>query len=199
MAHGRRTSGRHGPAIRGRRARDGAAADRARLEGLEWDVVGVPRLVDGEFPGTSRAGVGWLGFGELPYEFRGDAAELPELAWRGVDDQKDFDRRLAEFKAELIARHEGEERRLAYVAFTRAKDELLLSGSFWSSTVKPRRPSRISSIWSTRVSSTPPGCPTGPTTTRTPSPTSLASSRGRVTLWALAAVRSSTQPRASRV
>ena len=111
-------------------------------KGLEWDVVGVPRLVDGEFPGTSRAGVGWLGFGELPYEFRGDAAELPELAWRGVDDQKDFDRRLAEFKAELVARHEGEERRLAYVAFTRAKDELLLSGSFWSSTVKPRRPSR---------------------------------------------------------
>jgi DNA helicase-2/ATP-dependent DNA helicase PcrA len=111
-------------------------------KGLEWDVVGVPRLVDGEFPGTSRAGVGWLGFGELPYEFRGDAAELPELGWRGVDDQKDFDRRLAEFKAELVSRHEGEERRLAYVAFTRAKDELLLSGSFWSSTVKPRRPSR---------------------------------------------------------
>jgi len=111
-------------------------------KGLEWDVVGVPRLVEGEFPGTSRAGVGWLGFGELPYEFRGDAAELPELGWRGVDDQKDFDRRLSEFKTELVARHEGEERRLAYVAFTRAKDELLLSGSFWSSTVKPRKPSR---------------------------------------------------------
>ncbi|GAA0957025.1 ATP-dependent DNA helicase [Frigoribacterium faeni] len=111
-------------------------------KGLEWDVVGVPRLVEGELPGTSRAGAGWLGFGELPYEFRGDAAELPDLGWRGVDDQKDFDRRLAAFKDELVARHLAEERRLAYVAFTRAKDDLLLTGSFWSSTIKPRAASR---------------------------------------------------------
>jgi DNA helicase-2/ATP-dependent DNA helicase PcrA len=111
-------------------------------KGLEWDVVAVPRLVEGELPGTSREGVGWLGFGELPYEFRGDAAELPDLAWRSVDDQKEFDQRLAAFKDDLRRRHLGEERRLAYVAFTRAKDALLLSGSFWSSTVKPRQPSR---------------------------------------------------------
>jgi DNA helicase-2/ATP-dependent DNA helicase PcrA len=111
-------------------------------KGLEWDVVAVPRLVEGELPGTSREGVGWLGFGELPYEFRGDAAELPDLAWRSVDDQKEFDQRLATFKDELRHRHLSEERRLAYVAFTRAKEALLLSGSFWSSTVKPRQPSR---------------------------------------------------------
>ncbi|WP_223269543.1 ATP-dependent DNA helicase [Frigoribacterium sp. ACAM 257] len=111
-------------------------------KGLEWDLVAVPRLVDGELPGTSREGVGWLGFGELPYEFRGDAAELPDLAWRSVDDQKEFDERLATFKDDLRRRHLSEERRLAYVAFTRAKDALLLSGSFWSSTVKPRLPSR---------------------------------------------------------
>ena len=111
-------------------------------KGLEWDLVAVPRLVEGELPGTSREGVGWLGFGELPYEFRGDAAELPDLAWRSVDDQKEFDQRLATFKDDLRRRHLSEERRLAYVAFTRAKDALLLSGSFWSSTVKPRQPSR---------------------------------------------------------
>jgi DNA helicase-2/ATP-dependent DNA helicase PcrA len=111
-------------------------------KGLEWDLVAVPRLVEGELPGTSREGVGWLGFGELPYEFRGDAAELPDLAWRSVDDQKEFDQRLAAFKDDLRRRHLSEERRLAYVAFTRAKEALLLSGSFWSSTVKPRQPSR---------------------------------------------------------
>ncbi|WP_307803069.1 ATP-dependent DNA helicase [Frigoribacterium sp. PvP032] len=111
-------------------------------KGLEWDLVAVPRLVEGELPGTSREGVGWLGFGELPFEFRGDAAELPDLAWRSVDDQKEFDQRLATFKDDLRRRHLSEERRLAYVAFTRAKEALLLSGSFWSSTVKPRQPSR---------------------------------------------------------
>ena len=59
-----------------------------------------------------------------------------------VDDQKEFDQRLTTFKDDLRRRHLAEERRLAYVAFTRAKDALLLSGSFWSSTVKPRQPSR---------------------------------------------------------
>ena len=111
-------------------------------KGLEWDLVAVPRLVEGELPGTSREGSGWLGFGELPFEFRGDAAELPQLAWRGVDDQKQFDQGLAAFKDELVQRHLAEERRLAYVAVTRARDAVLLSGSFWSSTVKPRGASR---------------------------------------------------------
>jgi DNA helicase-2/ATP-dependent DNA helicase PcrA len=111
-------------------------------KGLEWDAVAVPRLVEGELPGTSREGAGWLGFGELPFEFRGDAAELPVLGWRGVDDQKEFDGALGAFKAELVARHLAEERRLAYVAVTRARDALLVSGSFWSTTVKPRLASR---------------------------------------------------------
>lgn len=112
-------------------------------KGLEWDLVAVPRLVEGELPGTSREGGGWLGVGELPYDFRGDAAELPVLAWRGVEDQKEFADGLEEFKEALRARHRSEERRLAYVAITRARDRLLLSGSFWSSTVKPRPASRF--------------------------------------------------------
>jgi DNA helicase-2/ATP-dependent DNA helicase PcrA len=112
-------------------------------KGLEWDVVAVPRLVEGELPGTSREGVGWLGFGELPYEFRGDAAELPVLGWRGVADQKEFDQSLKAFKDELVVRHQAEERRLAYVALTRARDALLVSGSFWTSAVRPRPASRF--------------------------------------------------------
>ncbi|WP_423923211.1 UvrD-helicase domain-containing protein [Frigoribacterium sp. 2-23] len=111
-------------------------------KGLEWDVVCVPRLVEGELPGTSREGAGWLGFGELPYEFRGDSAELPVLPWRSVDDQREFDQKLAGFKDELRRRHQAEERRLAYVAVTRARDALLVSGSFWASAVKPRPASR---------------------------------------------------------
>ena len=32
--------------------------------------------------------LGWLAFAELPFEFKGDAAELPELAWRGGLDRR---------------------------------------------------------------------------------------------------------------
>jgi DNA helicase-2/ATP-dependent DNA helicase PcrA len=110
-------------------------------KGLEWNIVAVPRLVDGELPGASREGKGWLAFGQLPFEFRGDAAELPVLPWRGVDDQKEFDQALKVFEHELKTRHLAEERRLAYVAVTRAQDHLLLSGSFWASQTKPRGPS----------------------------------------------------------
>ncbi|ARC56328.1 ATP-dependent DNA helicase PcrA [Frondihabitans sp. 762G35] len=110
-------------------------------KGLEWQIVGVPRLVEGELPGTSREGRGWLSFGQLPFEFRGDAGELPVLPWRGVDDQKEFDQGLKVFEAELKERHLQEERRLAYVAMTRAQDDLLLSGSFWATQTKPRNPS----------------------------------------------------------
>lgn len=111
-------------------------------KGLEWDLVAVPRLVEDELPGASRGGKGWLAFGQLPYEFRGDSAELPLLTWRRADDQKELDQAVKDFAVELKARNDAEERRLAYVAVTRARDQLLLSGSFWATQSKPRRPSR---------------------------------------------------------
>ena len=57
-------------------------------KGLEWDAVAVVRLVKDELPTLPRDTRGWLGFGVLPYSFRGDARWLPELAWearRGAD------------------------------------------------------------------------------------------------------------------
>lgn len=110
-------------------------------KGLEWDLVALPRLVAGEIPATSREGKGWVGFGKLPFAFRGDAAELPELAWEDAHYQSDFDASLKGFKTALADRHQAEERRLGYVAITRARDNLLLSGSFWSSRSKPQAPS----------------------------------------------------------
>ncbi|MEO6827018.1 MAG: ATP-dependent DNA helicase [Microbacteriaceae bacterium] len=109
-------------------------------KGLEWDVVAVPRLVADELPAKSREGGGWLAFGVLPYELRGDAAELPELRWRGLDTQQSFDIEVTRFKRELVERHRCEERRLAYVAVTRARDAVLLTGSFWKPEVKAPRP-----------------------------------------------------------
>lgn len=112
-------------------------------KGLEWDAVAVPRMVEGGLPARPQEGSsGWIGFGRLPYEFRGDADELPRLDWRGHDSQKDVTLAIDAYKEQVKARNEDEERRLTYVALTRAKHDLLVTGSFWAGGVRPTAPSR---------------------------------------------------------
>lgn len=110
-------------------------------KGLEWDVVAIPRMVDDELPSKPRSTKGWLAFGSLPDEFRGDRDEIPELVWRGVQSQAEFDESVRAYATENRERHAEEERRLAYVGVTRARSELLLSGSWWASQKSPRSPS----------------------------------------------------------
>lgn len=111
-------------------------------KGLEWDHVVVPRMVADELPSKPREGtVGWLRLGVLPYELRGDASELPVFAWRGAETRKELLERRAVFSDEVAAHLEREERRLAYVAVTRARHRLLLTGSFWASQSQARGPS----------------------------------------------------------
>jgi DNA helicase-2/ATP-dependent DNA helicase PcrA len=111
-------------------------------KGLEWDAVAVPRLVVDELPAKPVDGTGgWLRFGELPWPFRGDVSDLPQLAWESVTTRKEFDTAVKDFKVRVRAHLDDEERRLAYVAVTRARDNLLLSGSFWATQVAPRSPS----------------------------------------------------------
>ncbi|GAB3802898.1 ATP-dependent DNA helicase [Humibacter antri] len=112
-------------------------------KGLEWDHVVVPRLVEEELPAKPNEGTGaWLGFGRLPWEFRGDADELPSFDWREATTRKEVKEARQRFKDEVGEHYEREERRLAYVAVTRARHSLLLTGSFWSTQKQPRRPSR---------------------------------------------------------
>jgi DNA helicase-2/ATP-dependent DNA helicase PcrA len=111
-------------------------------KGLEWDVVAVPRLVTDEFPAKPREGFqGWLGFGHYPWPLRGDASELPRFEWEGANTRKELLDAQKQFSAGVRQRALDEERRLAYVAVTRARHDLLLSGSFWATQTKPREPS----------------------------------------------------------
>lgn len=96
-------------------------------KGLEWDHVHVPGMNEGHFP--SRRDERWIRSGEaVPWPLRGDQAFLPQ--WSG--DTSDFDavqESLQLFKEDAAQHAEDEERRLAYVAFTRARTRLHLSAT----------------------------------------------------------------------
>src|SRR5690606_29004517 len=111
-------------------------------KGLEWDHVVVPRLGVDELPSKPNGGTkAWLTLGELPCEFRGDAAELPQFDWPNVQSRKELLDNFETFKQQVGEHFGREERRLAYVAVTRARHSLLLTGSFWATQTKPRVPS----------------------------------------------------------
>jgi DNA helicase-2/ATP-dependent DNA helicase PcrA len=112
-------------------------------KGLEWDAVAVVRMVEDELPTGAKGKSGWLTFGVLPTVFRGDAAWLPEFAWRDAQTQQELKAALDRYQDANRAKQLEEERRLAYVAITRARDHLLLSAAPWSGTTRPRATSRF--------------------------------------------------------
>ena len=112
-------------------------------KGLEWEIVAVPQLSDTVFPGSR--GSTWFGdAAQLPPALRGDRADLPQLSLPADGDQKDMVAALAAHTAELKAAQAIEERRLLYVAITRAESALLVSGHHWGRTgSKPHGPSEF--------------------------------------------------------
>jgi DNA helicase-2/ATP-dependent DNA helicase PcrA len=107
-------------------------------KGLEWDVVAVPGLVDCVFPAEARS-VNWTrARQEIPAPLRGDRADLPALVLANAADRREVRDRLAAQHAEVLERHAREERRLCYVALTRARHSLLASGYVWDTAQKPR-------------------------------------------------------------
>lgn len=111
-------------------------------KGLEWDAVAVVRLVEQELPKAPRTVSGWLGFGVLPYDLRGDRRALPRLEWDPADDDDALAPAISAFREAERIHQEREERRLAYVAVTRSRADLLLSGAHWAGQQSPRTPSR---------------------------------------------------------
>jgi DNA helicase II / ATP-dependent DNA helicase PcrA len=98
-------------------------------KGLQWPAVFVPGLALGErsqvFPARPRVSTRWTDNARLiPFSLRGDAGDLPEL--RGLDPAS-----LENFNEANTARDLAEERRLMYVASTRAAFWLGCSGYWW--------------------------------------------------------------------
>jgi len=98
-------------------------------KGLQWPAVFVPGLAVGErsqvFPARPRVSTRWTENPRLiPFGLRGDAGDLPELL--GLDASS-----LDSFSAACAARDLAEERRLMYVAATRAAFWLGCSGYWW--------------------------------------------------------------------
>lgn len=108
-------------------------------KGLEWDVVFVPGMNAGAFP-SARADRWSTGAKSLPWPLRGDSGDLP--VWdTDVADLKNLMDNEKLFAADVLLHGEEEERRLAYVAFTRARDFLMCSSTVWGSGKKPLSPS----------------------------------------------------------
>jgi len=98
-------------------------------KGLQWPAVFVPGLSMGErsqvFPARPRVSTKWTDNARLlPFPLRGDTGDLPVL--RGVDAAS-----LGAFTEACAARDLAEERRLMYVAATRAAFWLGCSGYWW--------------------------------------------------------------------
>ena len=108
-----------------------------RSKGLEWEVVAIPAVTSQSFPGKARQFPDPLRFPEyLPIEHRID---------RALDDMPtDEEQRTAYFRA----RNELQEWRVAYVAATRARSQLIVTGAYWYGLPEPKmRPKQPSALF----------------------------------------------------
>ena len=111
-------------------------------KGLEWEVVAVPHLVEGVFPAAKKSSSWLRTVTELPVALRGDRVDLPFFTLPVAADQKELGEALSGHETAFDARRLTEERRLLYVALTRAQRSLLASGHYWGQTGSaPRSPS----------------------------------------------------------
>src|SRR6185312_12544839 len=118
-------------------------------KGLEWQIVAVPHLTTRIFPCTASARTWLTDAADLPPLLRGDRSAdgvygVPVLDTSAVTNRKQLSDSINAHRRKLEQRRIDEERRLLYVALTRAEDTLLLSGHHWGpSAAKPSGPSEF--------------------------------------------------------
>jgi DNA helicase-2/ATP-dependent DNA helicase PcrA len=114
-------------------------------KGAEWDVVAVPGMATGTFPGVSRHGKeNWLtNEKHIPFELRGDKDELPTFSLEHCTTNTEAKKIIEQFSDECEALKYTEEIRLGYVAVTRARTHLLCTTSRWRDGAKAVEPSLL--------------------------------------------------------
>ena len=114
-------------------------------KGAEWDVVAVPGLAKGTFPGANKSDPdNWItNERHIPFELRGDGGLLPVFTWQAATTNAQAKSAIEKFASDCVEYKEREEIRLGYVAMTRARTHLFASTSFWRDGVKPVAPSVI--------------------------------------------------------
>ncbi len=111
-----------------------------RAKGLEWPVVFIPAVYEKNFPsGVVAYEDPFSRADSVPPELRIDRTSLPPIHPEMEPTER---RRL------LAEHHLSQEWRIAYVAVTRAKERLYLSGAWWYGTPAPRAtPTAPSPLW----------------------------------------------------